>query len=360
MKSRRIAAVHLLNDFSGSPLVFKQALEVLHKTYEIHLFTATPSGEGFLTKTEGVTAHRLFYNWHKNKYITLCLFSWSQILLFVKLLFWLKKNDVVYINTLLPFGAALAAKFRNNKVVYHVHEVSIKPKVFKRFLVNVAQNYSQQIVFVSHYLSKDFSTSNIKSTVIYNALPNEFVSRADEFTKPKNNSPFTVLMLCSLKAYKGINEFVALAKKMPHCQFNLVLNSDVNACKSFTDDVGLPQNCTLFPTQNQTSSFYEDADIVVNLSNPNLWIETFGMTILEGMHYGLPAIVPPVGGVTELITDGLEGYQVNSNDIQQLVEKINRLSLKDAHYLGLANAAKNKASKFSQQIFADKILEIFN
>jgi len=32
-------------------------------------------------------------------------------------------------------------------------------------------------------------------------------------------------------------------------------------------------------------------------------VETFGLTILEGMTYKLPAIVPPVGGVIELVEE---------------------------------------------------------
>ena len=55
-------------------------------------------------------------------------FPFAQTWLFAKLFFKINSRDTVYINTLLPFGAALAAKLRGCKVVYHVHEVSVKPQ----------------------------------------------------------------------------------------------------------------------------------------------------------------------------------------------------------------------------------------
>ena len=130
MESKRIIAVHLLNDWSGSPLVFRQSLESLQAAgYAVTLFTATPSGAGFLSGIAGISTEALQYTWHPSKVVTLFNFLLAQLRLFVRLLFLLRSTDTVYINTLLPFGAALAGRLRGCRVVYHVHEVSIKPRL---------------------------------------------------------------------------------------------------------------------------------------------------------------------------------------------------------------------------------------
>ena len=49
-------------------------------------------------------------------------------------------------------------------------------------------------------------------------------------------------------------------------------------------------------------------------------VETFGLTILEGMAYGLPALIPPVGGITELVEHGRSGYWTNSRNLSHVSE----------------------------------------
>ena len=62
----------------------------------------------------------------------------------------------------------------------------------------------------------------------------------------------------------------------------------------------------------------------MNLSDPELCIETFGLTIIEGMAYGLPAIVPNVGGPTEIVLNGYNGYTIdvtNAAEIARILEQ---------------------------------------
>lgn len=44
-------------------------------------------------------------------------------------------------------------------------------------------------------------------------------------------------------------------------------------------------------------------------------VETFGMTILEAMAYGIPAIVLNVGEPMEIVSDGYNGYCIDVSDV---------------------------------------------
>ncbi|MBB5647179.1 glycosyltransferase family 4 protein [Pedobacter cryoconitis] len=352
---KRIIAVHMLNDFSGSPMVLRQALEVLKQNFEVHLYTATPSGNGILSNIEGITTHSIFYKWHRNKFITLTFYIWAQLSLFSRLLLFLRREDTVYINTLLPFGAALAGVFARTKVVYHVHEVSITPALFKTLLVKAAKFSADELLFVSNYVKTQFDFAEEKTTVIYNALPDTFLKNAALRTKERPERKFTILMLCSAKAYKGIYEFVKIAEKLYFLEFRLVLNASVEETNAFKLAIDVPPNCLIYPVQKDTSNFYLNADLIVNLSRPQQWVETFGMTILEGMVYGLPSIVPPIGGITEVVENEIEGLQIDVANIHEVVWAIVKLSSNQSYYNKLAEAARKKAEKFSQQAFSNQI-----
>ena len=72
----KIVAIHLLNDYSGSPFVLRQSLEALVKQgYAVDLYTA--GNDGFLSNIAGVNTRAIFYKWNKIKLVTLFLFLFS-------------------------------------------------------------------------------------------------------------------------------------------------------------------------------------------------------------------------------------------------------------------------------------------
>lgn len=359
MKNKRIIAVHLLNDFSGSPFVLRQALEALVANgTSVELFTSTPQGQGFLSNLDGIKEHTIFYKWHHNKLITLCYFILGQLSIFFKLIAYLRKTDVVYINSLLPFGAGLAAKLKGCRVVYHFHEVSIKPTALKNILLFFANYTANAGIFVSEYLMKNTAFSKQKF-LIYNALPQNFVNVAVN-SIPKKDEGFTVLMACSLKKYKGVEQFIESAKKLANYNFILVLNTSEADKNEYIYSHNLPENINVYAAQKNMHPFYTKADLVVNLSLPGEWVETFGMTILEAMYYRKPVIIPPVGGITELATDGIEGYRIDANNIEELATIINTIAANKTLYNKLSENAFKKATQFTPAAFSNSIVNTYN
>ncbi|MRX41664.1 glycosyltransferase [Flavobacterium sp. LC2016-23] len=345
----RVIAIHLLNDYSGSPKVLKQLLTGwAKKGVDLHLYTCSGRA-GFLSGLPDIKYHFYWYRFMKNPLLRLLFLTISQLLLACKLLFSLKKNDVVYINTVLPFGAAIAGRIRGNKVIYHVHETSMKPVVFKKFLFGVVNLFADEVVYVSKFLA-DAEPVHIRKRVIYNVLEEDFVKLAFA-NKSLEKQKKIVLMICSLKAYKGVDQFLKLAQTNSGYVFKLVVNASVLEIEHYFKDVKLPENLLLYPTQTDTHSFYREASVVLNLSDPKLWVETFGLTILEAMSYGLPTIVPPVGGVTELVTEGKNGYLIESKKIDQISDKLNELFENKELYKTMSSNAFEMSKEYSLEYF---------
>jgi glycosyltransferase involved in cell wall biosynthesis len=67
----------------------------------------------------------------------------------------------------------------------------------------------------------------------------------------------------------------------------------------------------------QMDSFYNGLDVYLNTSRH----EGIPMSILEAMAHGLPVIAPRVGGIVEIIEDGVEGFLVPSRIPESFAEK---------------------------------------
>jgi len=324
--------------------------------YEVTLLTS--KSEGFLSDLS-VTQVNIPYRFHKNKLVRLILLLLNQWMVFCQILKYRKEENVlIYINTLLPFGAALAGKIIGKKVLYHLHETSINPLLLKSFLKWVVSITANQIIYVSKYLMKKEPIIGPQSIVVHNALSSSFIKKANSNKRQKitKENPFTVLMLCSLKKYKGVDEFIELAKKLPAYEFNLVLNTDIAGIESFFDRPNLPKNLMLFPKQNDVHPFYQKADLVLNLSNPKEWVETFGMTLLEAMTYGLPVIAPPIGGPTEIVKNGANGFSIAAQKLPKIIKTIKSLAQDQSYYLQLSFNALQTAKCFKEVNFEQAII----
>ncbi len=354
----RVVAVHLLNDYSGSPKVLMQLLKSWTKNHkETHLFTC--SGRiGFLSNIADVKEHFFWYKFAKNPLLRLLFLITSQFILGTKLLFFLKKSDVLYVNTVLPFGAAIAGKMRGCKVIYHIHETSVKPKILKDFLFGVSKTTAEKVVYVSQFLAeKEPIVPNYE--IVYNVLESDFVEQAKPYRKIEKPEKI-VLMVCSLKAYKGVDQFLKLANLNPEYTFKLVVNASQEEINAYFVNENFPTNFQVFPTQKDTQPFYREASVVLNLSDINLWVETFGLTVLEGMTYGLPAIVPPIGGITELVDNYRNGFRINSIDINRISDHLHHLLDKNEVYAIMSNHAIQKSELFSEKYFEQQSLEIIS
>lgn len=354
-RKQKIACVHLLNDYSGSPLIFSMAIKgLIQSGNEVVVYTSKDK-QGFLSGLN-VTYRYIPYQFHKNKWIRLCKFFYSQLYLFCLIIRDHRKIKQVYVNTLLPFGAALAGKICGKKVSYHLHESYLQPQSLKKFLQLMASITAEDALYVSNYLMETEPLKGVRNSLVYNALPDEFVSKAKQhkYHPVKNN--FMVLMICSLKAYKGVNEFVALAKRFPALNFEMVLNANETDIEAHFLNAELPGNLKMFTVQSDVHSFYQRASLVLNLSNPEKCVETFGMTLLEAMCYGIPVIAPPVGGPVEIVTSEVNGFCVDVREQKDLDNVIRKITDDVKLRYTISENARTTALKFTEEKLRQNIL----
>ncbi|MDR3056953.1 MAG: glycosyltransferase family 4 protein [Prevotella sp.] len=356
-----ILFIHLLNNYTGSPMVLANILKELSLRKEFNISLLTSKTHGCLSGIHNVQYYDNHYKWSNNKVLLLLIFLFSQIYLFFFILFKTSKIDIIYINTIHPFAAALAACFMKKKILYHVHEVYIHPNILQSIMWFVMEKTAWRIISVSQYVRKNIKRDSI---VIYNTVSREFEYEAGRIAiidiinhkfKSKN-----IVMISSLKKYKGIGIFISLAKRCPEYSFLLIMSSTQDEINQHFLYIPLPQNIQLIPVQKDLLPYYFDASIIVNLSLPDLWIETFGMTLIEGFCLGTPSIAPDFGGPKEIVINGENGFLVNPYDEDAVVKAFNTILSSESQYRQFVENVLRLKNRFSIDILINSLINEIN
>jgi glycosyltransferase involved in cell wall biosynthesis len=102
--------------------------------------------------------------------------------------------------------------------------------------------------------------------------------------------------------------------------------------------------------------FYRNLDIYLNTSLH----EGIPMTILEAMSQEIPVIAPDVGGMKEIIDDGIDGYLVHGRDPKAFAEQCLRLYNDDNLRLAMGASAREKVEEdFSTERMAKEYHQLY-
>ena len=74
--------------------------------------------------------------------------------------------------------------------------------------------------------------------------------------------------------------------------------------------------------------------------------------------FGIPVIVPPIGGSTEIVHGGEEGYLISSYETDKITKTIMALSKDEKKCTELSKAARKRAEDFREDIFEKKMIEL--
>jgi glycosyltransferase involved in cell wall biosynthesis len=344
--------IHLLNDFSGSPRTINEKISC-YRQLGYDCFVITSGNSGFI-RTDNLKHKIIFYEKHRNRFMwVIRLFHWH-----LKTFFWVlcqtKRSDVVHCNTLLTAPHLLAARIKGAKTICHIHETMVSQPLHKFILTAFVRLWAGKLVYVSTYVEKAFKTqfSRIPYCITYPCVDQQILGSATaQVSVAKKERPFTVGLICSLIWHKGYVEFIHLATMCADFRFVLVINGLSDSFYEKISSTDLPSNLEVHFSVKDVSKVLNDIDILLSLTKREGWVETFGLTLIEAMSFGVPVIAPNIGAPTEYIQSGRNGYLVNESDLPAIAELLISIQANPRLYTSMSGAARETSKRFTPAVF---------
>ena len=253
---------------------------------------------------------------------------------------------------------SIVSNFRN--LDWYTISVLLTSKIISRFEKKCVSE-AEKVICVSKVtediVREVYGRKEDYFEVVYNGLdPNIFTTVDSESKIKKKNYVLYVGLFMSIK---GIEDILKVAKILNDIDFVLVGTGPAyNKYKSMSNKLGL-DNVSMpgGMSKYELLTVYREAKIFFLPT----YYDNCPMSILESMFLGLPILSTNVGGIPELITNGVEGILVPPGDIDAMVMWIQRLVDDECMQRRLAKAAKERANKeFTIEKTVDKLLKVYN
>jgi len=103
------------------------------------------------------------------------------------------------------------------------------------------------------------------------------------------------------------------------------------------------------------SQAYASADIFVFPSR----LETFGLVVIEAMAAGLPVVAARVGGVGDMVQEGVNGYSFASGEKAMLLEGVRNIASNRENMRWMGEQARAYAEGQSWEAIMDQLIEVY-
>ena len=121
----------------------------------------------------------------------------------------------------------------------------------------------------------------------------------------------------------------------------------------------VPENFTLLGhcDRRDLLKFYSKAKIIVL---PSVWFEGFPTILVEAMLLGKAIVCSDIGGLSEIVDDGVTGLLVKPGDADELAQKIRYLWDNPDLCMRMGEAGREKAQReYSEEKYYTRLMDIY-
>ena len=168
-----------------------------------------------------------------------------------------------------------------------------------------------------------------------------------------------IVFVGRLERYKGVFDLLEVAERLPGIPVTLIgTGSEEAALRKRIVDRGLG-HVTLCGSLARTEVARQIARHRVMVV-PSRWHETFGLTAVEGMAVGVPVVVTDMGGLPEVVEDGVSGLVVRAGDLDAMTACLAELATGSERAAVMGQAARHRArTVFSETRFVTDLTAHF-
>ncbi|MEK3697504.1 glycosyltransferase [Paenibacillus sp. FSL R10-2199] len=283
------------------------------------------------------------------------------------------KFDVVHVH-LFPaqYWTAMACMFikkRRPKLITTEHNTSNRRRGKKLFRYIDKFIYSKFNIIISISMATKkaldswinlFGKSEEKSIVIENGINLEKFKNAKGYVKSEIVSAFTneTKILCMIGRFSTQKDHQTLIRAVAMLPENIHLlligeGELIKANKALVTNLSINDRIHFLGFRNDIEKIIKTVDILILSSN---W-EGFGLAALEGMSAGIVVLGTDVEGLSEVIGDEDQLFQVG--DAKELANKIMVFLNDNQLYLNKANAGFTRSGKYDISNMVAKYIDIY-
>ncbi len=275
------------------------------------------------------------------------------------------KPDIVSLNSsMVGILGRICCKVLNVKWVLTVHGWSFTDGIiwYKKSLYETIERFACKLggnwILVSKFdfdLGKKTKTINqFNSRVIYNS----FQKNTSEKKFKYNKDDFNIVMVARHTKQKDHKTLIKSVQEINNIKVYLIGDGDLfKSNMNYAKQQNSIDKFEFLGYENDVYKYLSNCDLFVLISN---W-EGFPISTLEAMSFGKPCIISNVGGASEAIENGVNGYVINRGDDKSLSQKINLVKSNPDLRLKMGLASKRIVEeKFSEDIMFNNTIEFFN
>lgn len=246
-----------------------------------------------------------------------------------------EKLDILHVHYAIPHAvcAILGKQMAKSSVgiVTTLHGTDITVLGFDPSLTEAIRfgiEQSDRVTTVSHALAKqthDLIAPDKSLDVIHNFIDERVYRKVDAHSLKHDykieEDDKVLIHVSNFRAVKRVGDVVkTFSQIQKKINAKLLLVGDgpemSTICK-LTEELGIKDHVRFLGKQENLEELYSISDLMLLLSEK----ESFGLVALEAMACGVPCIGTNVGGIPEVIEDGVSGYICELGNIDLIVEK---------------------------------------
>ncbi|MFC2091729.1 glycosyltransferase [Elusimicrobiota bacterium] len=282
------------------------------------------------------------------------------------------KPDIIHMHGISArmWGRAVGLLFPRIKKIIHIHTLFDKHlNKWNLFKESVLGKFTNRVIAGCRAVKNAYMDSTgvpgDKVEVVYNSSPEFPAYDNKEIVKLKQdlgiNDEIIICFWGRLVKIKGVQYLLRAGKYLKNENIKILIIGD-GPYKSDLEDIickeGINEKVVFTGMRNDIDKLSCLVDIYVQ---PSILRESVPLSLSEAASRGIPLIATDIGGNSEIVIDGVNGYLVHPEDENIIAEKI-RILIKDANrrkQMG-DEARKIYENKFALKIMLDGIKAIYN
>lgn len=328
MKKKRILYIIGSLDIGGSEKQLLKAIDFLKNDFEISVLLLNKKGHLYQTinQNEIKIYDPIFEKSGRIFGIINLIFS------LFRCAYLIKRANIDLIHSFLPFSYLVTTLsvliFKNKKFIMSRRSLNYyqKWKILKK--IEYFLHRKTDLIFanskaIANQLKNEEDVSEDKIRLIYNSV--DQVKPSD--LKKKKDDGRTIIHLANIIPYKNHKLVLKSLHKIKNRNFKILFIggiSNLNYYKELLELVkfyGLTNQVNFLGTKKNINSYLLKSAIGLLSSDT----EGLPNAVLEYISFGLPVVATNVGGVKEIIKDGINGYIVKKNNSDEMAKKIELL-----------------------------------